>query len=413
MDADAELQKLADAGLLRTLRTIESEQSSVVRLKGREVVNFSSNDYLCLASHSELKAAMIEGVERYGVGSGASRLVCGNSIAHDELEAALAAFKGTEAALAFSSGYATAMGIIPALCGPEDVIVLDKLSHASLIDASKLSGATIRVFPHNHLGKLERLLANAREKHGAKTRVLVVTESIFSMDGDAAALQGIVDLVEKHDAMLLVDEAHAVGVIGPQGRGLVAELGLEKRVTLQMGTLSKAIGVSGGYVAASRSIVDLLINKARSLIYSTAPPPAIAFTAMKAVELVASPVGDELRLRLRGNIKQVLASLIGSPPPIHSAILPIIIGDEATAMQASAALLERGFLIPAIRYPTVARGTARLRLTLSAAHEAGQIESLVAHLLEVVPELRSARAATLHDGADETLAEDEAETGPR
>jgi 8-amino-7-oxononanoate synthase len=412
MDADAELQKLAEAGLLRTLRTIESEQATVIRLKGREVVNFSSNDYLGLASHSELKSAMIEGVTRFGVGSGASRLVCGNSIAHDELEAALAAFKGTEAALAFSSGYATAMGIIPALCGPDDVIILDKLSHASLIDASKLSGATIRVFPHNHLGKLERLLANAREKHGAKTRVLVVTESIFSMDGDAAALEGIVDLVEKHDAMLLVDEAHAVGVIGPQGRGLVAELGLEKRVTLQMGTLSKALGVSGGYVVASRSIVDLLINKARSLIYSTAPPPAIAFTAMKAVEMVASPVGDELRSRLRVNIQQVIASLIGSGLPSHSAILPIIIGDEAAAMQASAALLERGFLIPAIRYPTVARGTARLRLTLSAAHEAGQIEGLVANLLEVVPELRSGGAASLHHGADETLAEDEAEPGP-
>lgn len=419
MDASAELQKLADAGLLRSLRTLESGQAPVISMKGRSIVNFSSNDYLGLASNEELKAAMIEGVSRFGVGSGASRLVCGNSTAHDQLESTLAAFKGSEAALTFSSGYAAAMGIIPALCGADDVIILDKLSHASLIDASRLSGATIRVFPHNHLGKLERLLASAREKHGAKTRVLVVTESIFSMDGDAAPLRGIVELTEKHDAMLLVDEAHAVGVIGPQGRGLVAELGLEKRVALQMGTLSKALGVSGGYVAASRGIVDLLINKARSLIYSTAPPPAIAVAATKAVEIVASPVGNELRSRLQRNIRQALDLSGGSPVPIsstpvgrglsiRSAILPIIIGEESTAMHASAALVERGFLIPAIRYPTVARGTARLRLTLSAAHEAGQIKALVSNLLDIVPQLGTTTATPLHDGAEESLAEDEA-----
>jgi 7-keto-8-aminopelargonate synthetase-like enzyme len=263
------------------------------------------------------------------------------------------------------------------------------------------------VFPHNHLAKLERLLASAREKHGAKMRVLVVTESVFSMDGDVAALKGIVELTEKHDAMLLVDEAHAVGVIGPQGRGLVAELGLEKHVALQMGTLSKALGVSGGYVAASRSIIDLLINKARSLIYSTAPPPAVAYAAMKAVELVAGPCGDELRSRLWQNIALTAKGIGSDPHQAVSSILPIIVGDETAAMQASASLLERGFLIPAIRYPTVARGTARLRLTLSAAHEVGQIERLVSNLFDIVPQLNTSAAAPLQYGSGEPLAEEE------
>jgi 8-amino-7-oxononanoate synthase len=421
VDADAELRELAGAGLLRKLRTVAAGRGPHVTIGEKELLNFSSNDYLGLASSAELKDAMIEGVHRFGVGSGASRLVCGNSPAHEALEAALAAFKGTEAALAFSSGYASAMGTIPALCGSGDVIILDKLSHASLIDAARLSGATIRIFPHNHLGKLERLLVTSREKLGAQAKVLVVTESIFSMDGDAAELRGIAELAERHHAMLLVDEAHAVGVLGPQGKGLIAELGLEKRVTLQMGTLSKALGVSGGYIAASRSMADLLINKARSLIYSTAPPPAIAFTAMKAVEIVASPAGDELRCRLQENIKAASASWIGSPlpmvadeigrgPPLHSAILPLIIGDETAAMKASAELLERGFLIPAIRYPTVARGTARLRLTLSAAHEPGQIEGLVTHLLDLVPQLGSATAPAIDDAGEEPLAQDQAQS---
>lgn len=411
MDAAAELRKLADAGLLRSLRTVASGRAPSIRLGGHEVVNFSSNDYLGLAANAELKAAMIDAVGRYGVGSGASRLVCGNTDAHEALESALASFKGTDAALAFSSGYATAMGVIPALCGTGDVIILDKLSHASLIDASKLSGATVRVFPHNHLAKLARLLAGAREKGGAETRVLVVTESVFSMDGDAAVLPGIVELAEAHGAMLLVDEAHAVGVLGPQGRGLLAELGLEKRVDLQMGTLSKAIGVSGGYIAASRPLVDLLINKARSLIYSTAPPPAVAVAATKALELIAGPTGGALRARLQENLRAVGALGISGPAPllpasvdgaqpVRSAILPLIIGEEAAAVAASAALLERGYLIPAIRFPTVARGTARLRLTLSAAHEASQIEGLVTNLLDLVPQLRSGAAAPADDGAE-------------
>jgi 8-amino-7-oxononanoate synthase len=376
---------------VRSLRRVESADGARLQVTGREVVNFSSNDYLGLSGSAVLRGAMQEGVERFGVGAGASRLVCGNFAPHEDLEEALAAFKGTEAALTFSSGYATALGVIPAVAGPGDVIILDKLSHASLIDAAKLSGATLRIFPHNHLGKLERLLAGARERHGVGTRVIVVTESIFSMDGDAAPLAEIVALKEKHGAWLLVDEAHAVGLLGPQGRGMAASLGLEKQVELQMGTLSKAIGVSGGYVATSKAVRSLLINRARSLIYSTAPPPAVAWTAKRAIDLVQSEEGEARRERLWRN-KRLLLSLLGDAFSAHTsalpaAILPIIIGDEDAAVQTSAALLEAGYLIPAIRYPTVSRGAARLRLTLSAVHEAGQIESLVACLRHMVPQL--------------------------
>ncbi|MEI6537566.1 MAG: aminotransferase class I/II-fold pyridoxal phosphate-dependent enzyme, partial [Verrucomicrobiaceae bacterium] len=227
--ADEELRRIADSGLLRQMREIDSAQGPVVRINNRDLINFSSNDYLGLAGSDELKDAMIEGVKRFGVGAGASRLVCGNLKPHDDLESTLASFKGTEAALAFSSGYATAMGVIPALCGKDDTIILDKLSHACLIDAARLSGATLRVFPHNDLGRLAHLLKTLREK-SADSRILVVTESIFSMDGDAAPLGQMVELCEAHDALLLVDEAHAVGVLGPGGRGLIAKLGLETRV---------------------------------------------------------------------------------------------------------------------------------------------------------------------------------------
>ncbi len=391
-----ELRNIADAGLLRKLRTLESPQGPLIRLENREVINFSSNDYLGLSQNEELQSAMTEAVARFGVGSGASRLICGNLAAHDQLDQTIAAFKNTEAALAFSSGYATALGTLPALCGKDDTIILDKLSHASLIDAAKLSGAALRVFPHHNLDKLAHLLKSTRAK-SSSTRILVVTESVFSMDGDAAPLREIVELCETHDAMLLVDEAHGVGVLGPGGRGLVAELGLEKRVPLQMGTLGKALGVSGGYIAASRGMIDLLINKARSFIYSTAPPPAVACTATRAVEIVQSVHGDELRKKLRENLNKARAFSPHSSIPHGglkaraplAAILPIIIGDESVAMQTSAALLERGFLIPAIRYPTVARGSARLRLTLSAAHETIQIEGLVACLHDLMSKLGS------------------------
>ena len=373
-DLDSQLRELDAQNLRRRLRAIESPQGTMIRESGRELINFSSNDYLGLAGDERIQAALLEGIAKHGAGSGASRLVCGSLTPHRELEERLAAFKRTEAAITFSSGYAVALGTIPALMGSDDVIILDKLCHASLVDAARLSGATIRVFPHNHLGKLEKLLQSSQGR-----RTLVVTESIFSMDGDAAALREIVVLKDQHGAWLMLDEAHAVGVLGPQGRGLAAALDLDQRVELHMGTLSKSIGLSGGYLAASRTVIDLLINKARSLIYSTAPPPCIAHAAGVALDLIASADGDALRSRLKQNIAQLTASRETSHE-LPAAIIPLIIGDEEAAMKTSAQLHEAGFLVPAIRYPTVARGSARLRLTLSATHTRDQIELLTHHL---------------------------------
>ncbi len=393
----AQLQSLEDQHLRRRLRSVSTPQGVHVTVDGRELLNFSSNDYLGLANDERLKQAFIEGVNRYGAGSGAARLVCGGIQPHEAFEEQLASFKQTEAALTFSSGFAAALGTIPALVGGEDVVVLDKLSHASLVDAARLSGATIRIFPHNHLGKLEKLLQTTQGK-----RVLVVTESIFSMDGDAAALREIVELKDKYGAWLMLDEAHAVGALGPQGRGLAAALGIDQQVDVHMGTLSKAIGLSGGYIAGKREVIDLLINRARSFIYSTASPPAVTHAASESLRIIASTEGDTLRTRLHSNIQVAKVvqgfsphtqpkteTLTDSPAELSrakahdhfpSAILPVIIGDEDAAMQLSARLLTEGLLIPAIRYPTVARGTARLRVTLSAAHQPKQIERLITAL---------------------------------
>ena len=369
----AQLDELRTQGLWRELRPLDEVDGVTVRAEGREWINFSSNDYLCLAHSAEMRNALAEGIDKYGGGSGASRLVCGTHRAHDGLEEALADFKGTAAALTFSSGFAVALGTIPALLGPNDTIILDKLCHASLVDAARLSGATIRVFPHNHLEKLERLLQTA------KGRVMVVTESIFSMDGDPAPLREIAELKARHGAWLLVDEAHAVGVSGPQGRGLAAELGVDQQVDLHLGTLSKAFGLSGGYLAASRQVIDLLINRARSFIYSTAPPAHVAHALGVILELIRSERGDALRNQVRSHARQTQGLLTGlgiSAPPAPGAIQPVILGEASRAMEVSARLRETGFLIPCIRYPTVARGSARLRITLSALHTSAQIDAL-------------------------------------
>ena len=371
-----ELDDLRAQGLWRELRPLDEVNGVVVKRGDRELVNFSSNDYLGLAGSEVLREALSEGIARYGGGSGASRLVCGTHRVHSRLEEALADFKHTEAALCFSSGFAVALGIVPALVGSGDTLILDKLCHASLVDAARLSGATIRVFPHNHLDKLSRLLETATG------RVLIVTESIFSMDGDAAALREIIELKERHGAWLLLDEAHAVGVLGPQGRGLAAALGLENRVELQMGTLSKALGLSGGYLAASRQVIDLLVNRARSFIYSTAPAPCLAYAAGEMLKRVAGKDGEKRRQKLHQHAKS-LCSHLDAPEPV-AAILPVILGGELEALGASKNLLEAGFLVPAIRYPTVARGQARLRITLSAEHSAAQILNFGAVLRPIV-----------------------------
>ena len=375
-DLDTQSADLRAQGLWRDLRLLDGVKGPIVQMDSQQLINFSSNDYLGLASSAELREAFQEGVSLYGAGSGASRLVSGTQRPHLQLEETLADFKKTQAALTFSSGYAVALGTIPALLGTSDTVILDKLSHACLVDAARLSGATIRVFPHNHVEKLERLLATA------KGRVLIVTEAIFSMDGDACALLEIVSLKERYGAWLLLDEAHSVGVLGPQGRGLAAALGLENRVELHMGTLSKSFGLSGGYLAASRQVIDLLINRARSLIYSTAPAPALAYAAIHALALLSGQDGDLRRDRLWS----YLAILQPQTPPA-SAILPKVIGDENEALKVSVDLKSRGFLIPAIRYPTVSRGSARLRITCTAGHSQAQIEQLKAEL-EAVNEFK-------------------------
>lgn len=370
-----ELDDLDARHLRRGLRRIDSPQGPRVHIDGRDYLNFSSNDYLGLAADERLKAALIEGVARHGAGSGASRLICGTLGPHDELEQCLAAVKGTAAALTFSSGYAAAVGTLTALAGKGDVVILDKLCHASLIDGARLSGATLRIYPHHDLDRLDSHLRWAvGQVDPATGRILVVTESVFSMDGDRADLAPIVELKERHGAWLLLDEAHAHGVLGPAGRGLAAELGLaDGQVDLLMGTLSKAVGLSGGYLCASRPIIDLLINRARSFIYSTAPSPAVAHAARHAIEWIAGPLGDERRRSLWRHVHHLADRL---RLPAHSAILPLILGDNATALAAADDLRQHGYLIPAIRYPTVPRGQARLRITLSATHCEADIDHL-------------------------------------
>ncbi len=360
----------------RSLKTcgVGAEESALLERGGRTLVNFSSNDYLGLTKSRVVIDAFREALDRFGAGSGASRLICGTHGPHEELEDTIAKFKRTDAALAFSSGYAAAVGAITSLLGKGDVVILDKLAHASLVDGARLSGATIRVFPHNHLAKLERLLGWARDAAGEGGRVLVVTESVFSMDGDRCALREIVDLKNRHGAMLLLDEAHALGVIGPGGRGLAEELGVRSDVDLHMGTLSKAVGLSGGYIAARQPAIDLMVNRARSLIYSTAPPPALAFAAAAALRLVESADGDARREKLWANIR-LLADALGEKDP-SSPIFPVILGGEERALRIGHEMLEAGYLAPAIRYPTVAKGTARLRVTVSALHRREQILGL-------------------------------------
>jgi 8-amino-7-oxononanoate synthase len=374
-----QLHELEAAGLRRALSPLDSPAGPRVSRGGREFWNFASNDYLGLAGHEQITGALVEGVRRFGAGSAASRLVCGTLPPHRLLEDALAEAKQSEAALTFTSGFATPLGLIPAVVGKQDFVLLDKLSHACLVDAARLSGATLRVFPHNDMEKLAKLLAGIRSKNST-ARILVATESVFSMDGDLCPLREIVELVETHDALLLLDEAHGFGVLGDGGMGLAEREGLQTRVTFQMGTLSKAAGLSGGYVAASREWIDLLVNRARSFIYSTAPPPALAHAALAALHLIRSAEGARIRQRLRENI-----SLIR--PGAQSPILPQILGSNEAALAAAAALADSGFLVPAIRYPTVPRGKARLRVSLSAAHPPDAVSALAKALegLDGVP----------------------------
>lgn len=373
-----QLQLLRAQSLHRKLREIGTAQGPEIQIVGQQLVNFSSNDYLGLANDPILREAATAAIAEFGIGAGASRLISGTQSPHVRLEGALAKWKGTPAALCFSSGYAAAVGVIPALAGKQDVVVLDKLSHASLIDGAKLSGATIRVFPHNHLGKLESHLDWARRER-PETRVVIVTESVFSMEGDRAPLRELVGLKKRFGALLLLDEAHAVGVVGLHGRGLAAAENLTREVDVQMGTLSKALGVSGGYICGSRSLIDWLLNRARSFIFSTAPPSAFAVAARAAIEFLETDAGEQRRQTLWQRIETLRRCLADhsaanlQKKESGSAIHPLIVGAEETAIDLARSLQAEGFLVPAIRYPTVAKNEARLRITVSAAHEEAQI----------------------------------------
>ena len=377
-DLSQRLKAIRGEGLYRELREVDSAQGTHVVIEGKRLLNFSSNDYLGLANHAAVREAAREAVETYGAGSGSARLICGSLKVHHELEATLADFKGTEAALTFSSGYATAMGTICALVDKDDVIVIDKLLHACLVDGAKLSGAKLRVFAHNDMTELEDILKWAREKNAG--RILIVTESVFSMDGDLSPLREIVELKERYGAWLMLDEAHATGLFGAHRRGLAEAFELAERIEIQMGTLGKALGSAGGYICGSRMLIDFLINRARTFLFSTAPVPTAAAAARAAIGVVRSQEGEELRTRLWARVDQLKNGLIGGPwklPVVQSPIIPLMIGDEQRAMDTAALLRTNGILIPAVRYPTVARGQARLRLTVSAAHTPEDIDEFL------------------------------------
>lgn len=379
----AELQEIAAAGLTRRRRVLASPCGRLVTVEGKERVNFASNDYLGLAGNPEIARAMAEGAERWGAGSGAAHLVSGHLAPHEQIEGQIAAFTGFPRALTFSTGYLANLAVTPTFAGRGDAVFADKLNHASLIDAmqlAKVAGADTRRYPHNDVAALERLLAasDARNK-------LIVTDAVFSMDGDLAPLPALFALAERHDAWLVVDDAHGFGVLGPQGRGSLAHFNLpaSPRILL-MGTLGKAAGVGGAFVAGSEIAIDYLLNKGRSYIFTTAAPPAVACALTKSLDIIAA--GDALRANLFARIAQLRDGLAGLRWPLlpsASAIQPLIVGDNEGALALSKALMEGGLWVPAIRPPTVAKGTARLRISLSAAHTAEDIDRLVAHLKEL------------------------------
>jgi 8-amino-7-oxononanoate synthase len=373
------LAALREQGLYRELRRVDSPQSARIQIGGRTLLNFGSNDYLGLANEPALKEAAVKAIERFGTGAGASRLVCGSMAPHHELDEALAAFKCSEAALSFSTGYATVLGTICALLEKNDVILIDKLVHASIVDAARLSGAKLRVFAHNDPNDLEDILkwAGARTP---KSQVLIVTESVFSMDGDQAPMRALVDLKDKYGAWLMVDEAHAAGLFGKNRRGLGEEAGVSDRIEIQMGTLGKAVGSAGGYICGSRVLIDFLVNRARSFIFSTAPPPAAAAAAVAGLRFIESKAGADRCRSMWRLVSECTSGLGLQTTNSPSAILPILIGDESRAVDTSALLRAQGLFVPAIRYPAVARGRARLRLTVTAGHSPADISTLTGAL---------------------------------
>jgi 8-amino-7-oxononanoate synthase len=338
-------------------------------------MDFASNDYLGLAADPRVAAAMAHAATESGSGAGAARLITGTHPLHQQLERELAAFLGAEAALLFSSGFAANTAVIPALVGEGDVIFSDRLSHASLIDGCRLSKARVRVVPHDDLDALEAML---REERRHARRALIVTEGVYSMDGDRARLDVLLPLAERHGAWVLLDDAHAIGVIGPDGRGSVAALGLEGLPDITIGTLGKAFGTAGAFVAGSRMLIEYLQHRARSFVFSTAPPPAIAAATLAAMAIAREEGWRRERVRTNAVMLRERLRSLGIQVGGHeeSAIVPVLLSDPARTMRVAQRLEVEGYVVGAIRPPTVPPGTSRLRITLSAAHDPGHLDGL-------------------------------------
>lgn len=376
----AELDELRAQGLLRDRVHLEGAQGARVRIDGREYLSFASNDYLGLAADPRLVEAARSAADRFGVGAGASHLLYGHSAAHEALEADLARFVGCPGALLFSTGYMANLGVVTALCGRDDEIFADRLNHASLNDAMVLSRARFRRYPHLDLAALERALRASKAR-----RKLVATDAVFSMDGDLAPVPALVDLCERHDAFLLLDDAHGFGVLGPHGEGVLAEFGVRSERVVYMGTLGKAAGGYGAFVAGPKTLIEYLVNRARTYIYTTATPPMIAAVLRASLDIVRN---ENWRRRRLGELVSAFRHALGPHSErllrSRTAIQPLLLGEADRAVTLSRALMSLGFIAPAVRPPTVPAGTARLRISLSAAHEVEDVCALASALREVM-----------------------------
>jgi 8-amino-7-oxononanoate synthase len=374
---DDELTRLKRESLLRTLTTRETPQGPVISLGGKELINFGANDYLGIANDERLKAAARAAIDRDGWGAGASPLVTGRSAVHAELERKLAQFEGTEAALVFPSGFAANAGTVATLVDRGDCIFTDQKNHASLIDGCRLSRAEVHIYRHSDPEDLTDLLRSHRDGR----RRLIVTDSLFSMDGDLAPLREIVELADRYDCMLLVDEAHATGVFGEHGRGVCEHFGIENEVHARVGTLSKALGCAGGFVAGNRKLIAWLLNRARPYIFSTAHPPANAAAAIAALDIVEREPERRTSLLARATeLRRSLAERGWNIGQSASQIIPIFVGDPQRAMSMAASLREQGLFVPAIRPPSVPTGESLLRISLSCGHT----EEMIARLIEAL-----------------------------
>lgn len=381
-DPNSEIKKLEDENLYRAVRYGTEETGTNFCLNDKKLINFCSNNYLGLCSHNRIKNAAKKAIDSFGVGSGASRLISGGTLPHMIIEDESASFFNKESAIYFSNGYAASLGTLGSIVQENDIVIIDKLCHASLIDGAKLSGATLRSFSHNDLTKLEKILTSSRNTKKKETRILIITEGIFSMDGDSPPLPEIVDLKKKYNALLMVDEAHSFGVCGNKGKGILHSIGLEKEVDFIMATFGKSAGAAGAVTATSKIWKDLIVNKARSFIYSTAPMPSQAAAASEGLKIINGEEGDIRREKLKKNVTSLCNKL--EIETSEAAITPIMIGDESSAINLSNDLIDHGIYAPAIRYPTVARGMARIRITLSSDHT----EEEVMHLANTLIALR-------------------------